>query len=531
MRYISFIFIKKIRVHLLRSIIRGALKINKTKGRSFTTVLIDKLNNLDISNKNNFVNKVYFHKVNSISNTIINQYLSEVLLGLMFKRVLFFCAEKKVNFIYPLPTLWIQTINNEGIKCNKFLCILLFYLISFFFFIVGFFYLQILLLRMLTNFFFKNSNLKYLFILNLNDNKQFPLSRNKKTYNIFEWIHQNLDKDYEVTLHDYKKVPKKIDSNYDNKIIYNNNLFYNRIEIFSLFKFFYYYFKILFLSLYFIFTLNFYNLFLMKEISQYYCIASLKSHNIANKYIFIANKWKYRPIWTYAAEEHSSKIILLFYSVGSPLFEDFTNDGWYNSSWTNFYVFNEFQKNHLKKNIKRTNLKFYVFDAIYLSDQNTHIPKVNKKNLIIFDNTPLRYYFDTILNFPIDYINNKNINSFLDDIMHCALKYNITIYLKSKRAFNKKYHHLGYLNKIKRLKDSNLITQINSDVSAIKVIEKFDNIISFPFTSPSIIAKKMGKKSIYYDPTSTLIGTSSKTHSVNLISNKNDLEDWIISLY
>ena len=107
--------------------------MNTLKGRSFTTSLIDQLNNNLVIKKTHLLNKLYFNKLSSSSDIIITQFLSETLLGLMFKRVLFFCISKEIAFIYPLPKNWIIKIEQNGINCNKFLCISLYLLLSFIF--------------------------------------------------------------------------------------------------------------------------------------------------------------------------------------------------------------------------------------------------------------------------------------------------------------------------------------------------------------------------------------------------------------
>ena len=50
-----------------------------------------------------------------------------------------------------------------------------------------------------------------------------------------------------------------------------------------------------------------------------------------------------------------------------------------------------------------------------------------------------------------------------------------------------------------------------------------------PFTSTSIIANEYGYKSAYYDPTGQLLKNDPAAHGVILLSNKIELENWILN--
>ena len=70
---------------------------------------------------------------------------------------------------------------------------------------------------------------------------------------------------------------------------------------------------------------------------------------------------------------------------------------------------------------------------------------------------------------------------------------------------------------------------LDPDISAKRLIEKSDITISFPFTSTSLIAKFLSKKTIYYDPTGLISKNDNGNSGVLLISRKNELKKWFKS--
>jgi polysaccharide biosynthesis PFTS motif protein len=61
---------------------------------------------------------------------------------------------------------------------------------------------------------------------------------------------------------------------------------------------------------------------------------------------------------------------------------------------------------------------------------------------------------------------------------------------------------------------------LDPDISAIDLIEKCDIVVSMPFSTPSIIAKLLGKSSYYYDSTGLIQIDDRASHGVQIISGK-----------
>ena len=68
---------------------------------------------------------------------------------------------------------------------------------------------------------------------------------------------------------------------------------------------------------------------------------------------------------------------------------------------------------------------------------------------------------------------------------------------------------------------------VEPDISAIRVIESSVAVISMPFTSTALIAREMGKPSVYYDPTGLLQKDDRAAHGIEVLSNTDELNSWL----
>ena len=74
----------------------------------------------------------------------------------------------------------------------------------------------------------------------------------------------------------------------------------------------------------------------------------------------------------------------------------------------------------------------------------------------------------------------------------------------------------------------NKIESVDTNISAARLIEYCDAVISMPFTSTAIIGKELGKPSIYYDAFGMI--KQQKYHGIPVLKTKNDLKSWYNSL-
>ena len=86
---------------------------------------------------------------------------------------------------------------------------------------------------------------------------------------------------------------------------------------------------------------------------------------------------------------------------------------------------------------------------------------------------------------------------------------------------SKKY--FKYIDILER-KNKNNILIYRAGISAKSVIKVSDIVISLPFSSPSLIAKRMKIESFYYDPLNIVKLTEYNDRSVNMINTKKNLK-------
>ena len=67
---------------------------------------------------------------------------------------------------------------------------------------------------------------------------------------------------------------------------------------------------------------------------------------------------------------------------------------------------------------------------------------------------------------------------------------------------------------------------VDSCISAIRVIDACDCVISFPFTSTAILGLNANKTSMYYDPTGEIQKDDRAAHGVPVISGFEELKIW-----
>jgi polysaccharide biosynthesis PFTS motif protein len=131
-----------------------------------------------------------------------------------------------------------------------------------------------------------------------------------------------------------------------------------------------------------------------------------------------------------------------------------------------------------------------------------YLPKVNleKKlyDITIFDVTPM-----TNLP-PGNYYSEKNCMKFINDILDlCNSDLNLgkikNIALKPKRAYTK-LHSRQYVNFVKNLSRNKSLTLVDSNFDIFELVKSSKFVVVIPFSTPALIAKRLGVKSCYYNP-------------------------------
>ncbi len=258
------------------------------------------------------------------------------------------------------------------------------------------------------------------------------------------------------------------------------------------------------------------------------------TNTLYNDYLFHNSWYLFRPLWTYEAEKKGSRILFYFYSTNCESFK--TKEGypvqansWQIMTWSNFLVWDTYQADFVKRAIGNKGTIFIV-GPIWFQSDNKEIPYLPENSVAVFDVQPHRDSRYQSLGLENNFFTPETMNRFLLDIYTAAEKNKVVMVLKRKRNIGKLVNN-RYQILIDRLKNSQNFVTIDSDVSAFRLIERTSVVISIPFTSTAIIAKEMGKVSIYYDPTGEIQKDDRAAHGIPLISGISELSNWFYDYY
>lgn len=251
---------------------------------------------------------------------------------------------------------------------------------------------------------------------------------------------------------------------------------------------------------------------------------------LAHEYLFHNSGRPYRPLWTYEVEDRGATISFYFYSTNCEGFkppEGMTplGHGWSAMNWPRYLVWDRHQQNFLRRAIgHQANIR--VVGPIWFHRGPGKLTVIDKPSVAIFDVSPLRQYLYRNRAFLHDYYTPKIAISFLRDICNAFDNYDVQLLWKRKRKLSSSTHP-GYRRFANFQLLSQNITSIDAGVDAYRLCLSSTVTISMPFTSTALIARSLGKPSIYYDPTEELDKGDPGAHGIQIISGVRELENWI----
>jgi len=251
---------------------------------------------------------------------------------------------------------------------------------------------------------------------------------------------------------------------------------------------------------------------------------------LAREYLFHNSEWIYRPLWTYDAEYRGSKITFYFYSTNceeykkpdgySPL-----TYGWKIMSWSCYLVWDEYQFDFVRRAVGEQ-ASISVVGPIWFHGGAVEMSRLNKRAVAVFDVTPRRNSRYSLTGESTEFHVPAVINPFLEHVCNAVRKHDFVMLLKGKRNVGDMVHP-QYRSLLNQLTDNSNVVLIDPDASAYHVVESSIAVISMPFTSTALIAREMGKPSIYYDPLALLQQDDRAAHGIPIISGVDELEAWL----
>lgn len=262
------------------------------------------------------------------------------------------------------------------------------------------------------------------------------------------------------------------------------------------------------------------------------------SNEIAKHYYFHQNGMFVRRLWTYEAEHRGAGISLYFYSTNSETHK--TKNGYLTPmygfrlmNWPRYLVWNSFHADFIKRSKNSTYGNVEVVGQIWFADNGKPLPQLPEKFFSIFDTTPIRPSVYAKLGLDNQYLTYSTVNQFLNDILLVSKNLNFHIAIKPKRVTktqaNNRYDN-RYSNKIERMAKCSLVTTVDPGISAQRLIEASEVVISLPFSTTAIIAMEMKKPTVFYDPFGKAFPDDRAAYGIQIISGRQQLEKWIKKL-
>jgi len=254
--------------------------------------------------------------------------------------------------------------------------------------------------------------------------------------------------------------------------------------------------------------------------------------SLARDYLFHNSDPIYRPLWTYEAEKHGSRIIFYFYSTNSESFKridgypKFTF-GWQAMNWPRYLVWDEYQADFVRRAVGQ-GAHISVVGPIWFQSSAVEMPQTGKPGVAVFDITPHRPSRYCLLGADYEFYVPAISIRFLTHIADATHQMDAVMLWKRKRKIGT-IAHPQYRHFTDRLSKRGDIVLVDPDISALRVIEASCAVISMPFTSTALIAREMGKPSVYYDPTGQLQSDDRAAHGIPIISGPEQLKAWLCS--
>ena len=201
---------------------------------------------------------------------------------------------------------------------------------------------------------------------------------------------------------------------------------------------------------------------------------------------------------------------------------------WGELDYEHFLVWDKYQANTLKKYLKVKKPKVITIGPMLSScSEKNDTTNLTKKFIVIFDIVPERFSYNFFISYSI--IKPKHIINFQNDILKIASELNVVVLHKIKRRRSDTIVSKSYIKNILNLKKFNNYKQINENQSIETLVKKSKGVISFPYTSTSLIAKYMKIPAIYYDSSKYLIDIEERiqSHGVKIINNIEELRVWM----
>lgn len=517
----------------VRAALRG-YRILRSKGQNtFLKNIGEQLTETKVGSGDVLFNSSIMPFSNEIADISYRQYLLLNLVGTRLSASVLAHLSDGKPLTAPLPTDWIKVLQKNDLNIDLFNSRLIFFLFAIKQFCIAMVYFFAYLVSNILSLIKcqEKNNGDFVYFIKLQSDC-LPPKDGSFQFNIVEWYLNWQDKSKKIKeiRHDLRG------SDYMHKdfLIRYSPLLPRINGISGFLHFVFWGIRSLIISFYYLIIGRLQYAIFLREMQKAKIFELADRSSIAKEYLHNNLDMDYRPLWTYAAEKQGSKIILYNWSAG---FQDFLGPQGYPptvvgekiQNWPVVLQWSLPFAQYLKSVVSpKTEVK--VVSPIYYCDTTPEsYRKLGKPVIVLFDVTPQKNYFHDILTPYVEYRTYPIGKKFLEDIYEAALDNGFDILWKRKRNFNSN-HNRGYINFSNKFINRPGVIDVNPRISAFRLVQEANGVISMPFTSTAIVADYFKKPSIYYDPTGFLHKEDRGAQGIPLILGKEELNNWIRSL-
>lgn len=269
--------------------------------------------------------------------------------------------------------------------------------------------------------------------------------------------------------------------------------------------------------------------FLSHEIVMKKMAQLVDARCIAREYAFPNSYISYYPAWMEKLEERGARSFLFFYSLHClPYVKNGKKSDWHfsysNISWPNFILWDQKFSNVISEVfIDKSSVEILM--PISLTDKDVSLPE-GYFDIVVFDVFPVRKANQIEYGIVTSFMDDDFYISFLNKIIKAAELTNRTILYKTKRSAT-----ISLSKRVSKCLASfishPLVTVVDPDVAAHRIIKNCSGVISIPFTSTAKIAEQLKKPSIYYDPSGEYDTVQQASLGIEIINNEVSLIRWM----
>jgi polysaccharide biosynthesis PFTS motif protein len=471
---------------------------------------------------------------------ILRQYLlARIGYTNFISSLLYASGNKNCRILFPLTKKWIMKLEREGFAVNNFGCSILWQIylwIMFFYGVTEIF--KVIIKSVISKIIsIEHSRItptcKYTYFSDLTEGNLPNLDGNTKRYGIVSWYINWNGK--HAGIKSIRHSVFGIESFKLGKILvdFQDSPIPNFSKWYSIIKYTMWACAAILIALFDLTRGRWWHAFILNQAALSGKARLVPRKNLACEYMFHNSSWFCRPLWTYDVASSGSEVTLYFYSTNcehfltskkyGPIFF-----GYQSMTWRKYLVWDIYQKDFIQRAVG-SDVRIEIVGPIDFNAGLTSLPKVDKPLVAVFDMTAYRSSRYCLLVPENDFHTPTFVNKFLEDIHNSLSKFTLLMAYKPKRDIGKRSHPL-YRKMVNSIDQFNNVIKVDPRTSASYLIESSCAVISSPYTSTAIIAKEMGKPSIYYDPSKTLRRGDRAAHGVPVIQSRDELELWFRSL-